>query len=131
MADGWASFGATAYVPPLTSADGGPPPRPLVATLEAKNVLGQMTATLTAASGGRVRYVNRITVSTPGSTTAVRAYVYVGAAVPEAVVMGTRSGQLDYALEDPPVFVPSDTPLTVQWDVGPTRALARIEYTEV
>jgi hypothetical protein len=90
-----------------------------------------MVATLPAAGGGRVRYVHRLTVSTPSSTASVRAYVYVGAPAAESVVMGTRSGALDYALEDPPLFVPSDTPLTIRWDAGPTRALARIEYTEV
>ncbi|MFD7908356.1 hypothetical protein ACFV4G_39710 [Kitasatospora sp. NPDC059747] len=103
-----------------------------MATLEAKNDgTGQLAAVLTAAMSGHVRYVQRITVSTPGATASVRAYVYVGSAVPEALVMGTRRGQLDYANESPPLFIPESTPLTIRWDVGPTRALARIEYTEV
>jgi hypothetical protein len=114
-----------------SAAAAGPPPRPLVALLEAKAVGGLMTATLDAAPAGRVRYVSRITVSTPGSTASVRAYVYVGQAGSDAVVMGTRSGQLDYAVELPPLFIPEATPLTIRWDAGPTRALARVEYTEV
>jgi hypothetical protein len=90
-----------------------------------------MTATLPAAPGGHVRYVSRITVSTPGYTIPVRAYVYVGPPAPETLVMGTRAGTLDYALELPPLFIPEATVLTVQWDTGPARALARLEYLEV
>jgi hypothetical protein len=92
---------------------------------------GQMLAQLPAAPAGAVRWVRRITVSTPGVQSTGRAYVYVGQPVPEALVMGTRSGQLDVALEDPPLFVPESTPLSVQWDPETIpRALARIEYTE-
>lgn len=128
MADGWAHYG---YATATATATAGPAPvRPQVALVEAKLSGGKMTARLDGPSAGSAWLVRRITVSTPGSTTRVRAYVYVGEPVPEALVMGTNSGTLDTAVEDPPLFVPDSTPLVVQWEAGPTRALARIEYQE-
>lgn len=132
MADGWAQYGVSrggfAGAPAVSAA---PEARPQVATVEAKLVGGKMTARLAGPSAGSAWLVRRITVSTPGFSVAVRAYVYVGEPVPEALVMGTTTGTLDTALEDPPLFVPDNTPVTVQWDSGPGRALARIEYVEI
>lgn len=133
MADGWASFGATPYTPADATTDVTTvqtvAQRPLVATIEAVLTAGQMVATLQPAPSGSAYMVRRITVSVPTPTSySGRAYVYVGQAVPEALVMGTRSGALDIALEDPPLYIPETTPMTVTWDAGATRALARVEY---
>jgi hypothetical protein len=131
MADGWARYGVTPYGAARLEAGGAPAyaVRPQVATVEAAEERGQMTARLAASSGPWL--VRRITVSTPGSAQLTgRAYVYVGEPAPEALVMGTRSGALDVAVEDPPLYIPEGTPLVVRWDAGPTRALARIEYQE-
>jgi hypothetical protein len=125
MADGWAQYGT------LPPGHGGPTGQPQVAVLEAvADADGTMTARLEGAASAATRLVRRITVSTPGATTATRAFVYVGEPAPETIVMGTRSGVLDVALENPPLFVPNGTVLAVQWDGTPTRALARIEYQE-
>lgn len=132
MADGWAQYGATPYLAGSTpQAIAGPAARPQVAVVEARLEGGKLTARIGAPSAGSVWLVRRITVSTPGALTAVRAYTYVGEPSPETLVMGTRTGSLDVAVEDPPLFVPDSTPLVMQWDAGPTRALARVEYQEV
>lgn len=114
--------------PGLSTADD--PARTVPALLEGKLVGGQLVAVLAAATAGGARKIRRITVTTPGSTTNVRAYVYIGDVRPENLLMGTRTGQLDYALEDPPVWVPEGSIVSVAWDPGPARALARIEYQE-
>jgi hypothetical protein len=133
MADGWAHYGYAAGAP---YANGGGVPlavaaRPQVATVEAKKVATLPTARLDGPNAGAAWLVRRITVSTPGNATAVRAFVYVGEVAPENLVMGTNSGVFDYTTEDPPLYVPDNTPLVVQWDAGPARALARIEYQEI
>jgi hypothetical protein len=132
MGDGWAHYGyAPAIAAAVTAAASPPFTRPQVAVVEARTVGGRLTARLDGPSAGSAWLIRRITVSTPGSTTRVRAYVYVGEPAPETLVMGTNSGTLDTAVEDPPLFVPDSTPLVAQWDTGPTRALARIEYQEI
>lgn len=125
-------FTADIYSPPTDNPELSPVPprRPQVATLEAVSVGGQLVSTLLPAPAGTARWVNRITVSLPNRDAAVRAYVYVGDVRPENIIMGTRSGQLDVALENPPLFVPEGSLLSVAWDSGPSRALARIEYLE-
>jgi hypothetical protein len=132
MADGWAQFGAQPYTPdnsPTTAAQG--PERPHVSTLEAQSVGGVMTAVLPPALSGGAYAVRRITVSVPApSGYAGRAYVYVGDVRPENIVMGTNNGALDVALEDPPLFVPEQTQLSITWDAGANRALARVEYLD-
>jgi hypothetical protein len=133
MADGWARYGYSAAGPQL--ADGGAlvgiAARPQVATVEAKAVSSLPTARLDGPNAGAAWLVRRITVSTPGNATAVRAFIYVGEAAPENLVMGTNSGVMDYTTEDPPLYVPDGMPLVVQWDAGPARALARVEYQEI
>jgi hypothetical protein len=133
MADGWARYGYAAG--PLSAAVDGVPlavaARPQVATVEAKPVATRPTARLDGPNAGAAWLVRRITVSTPGNTTAVRAFVYVGEVAPENLVMGTNSGIFDYTTEDPPLYVPDNSPFIVQWDTGPARALARVEYQEI
>ncbi|WP_190127147.1 hypothetical protein [Streptomyces inusitatus] len=102
-----------------------------MAPVEARQEQGVLTARLAGPVAGAAWLVRRITVSTPGATGAVRSYVYVGEPAPGTLVMGTRSGQLDTAVEDPPLYVPDNTPLVIQWQAGPARAIARIEYQEV
>lgn len=132
MADGWASYGATPYTGGGQSAvASATTARPQLAVVEGRiGPGGLMTARLSGPSAGAAWLVRRITVSTPGAINGVRAYVYVGEVSPETLVMGTRSGQLDTAVEDPPLYVPDSTPLVIQWAAGPARALARIEYQE-
>lgn len=132
MADGWARYGYAAG--PAAGAGGAaasPAVRPPVAVVEAQESGGQLTARLTGPSAGAAWLVRRIPVSTPGRTARVREYVYVGEPAPETLVMGTNAGNLDVAVEDPPLFVPDSTALCIQWDTGPTRALARVEYQEI
>lgn len=133
MADGWARYGAVPYVPGTAGATSAAPAavRPQVAVLEARPEGGAMTARLGAPAAGTAWLIRRITVSTPGDFTARRAYVYVGEPAAESLVMGTRSGALDIAVEDPPLYVPDSTPLVIRWEnPAPARALARIEYQE-
>lgn len=136
MADGWAQYGyaADGALGALQAAQAAgavvTKARPQVATLEGKKVGTLPTARLAAPRSGSAYLVRRITVSTPGNTTAVRAFVYVGEVAPENLVMGTNAGIFDYTTEDPPLYVPDGMPLVVQWDAGPARALARVEYQE-
>lgn len=131
MADGWAQYGATPYAAAGTSLASSAAARPQLAVVEGRiGPGGQMTARLAGPSAGSAWLVRRITVSTPALINGVRAYVYVGEPAPESLVMGTRSGQLDTAVEDPPLYVPDSTPLVIQWAAGPSRALARVEYQE-
>lgn len=132
MGDGWASYGATPYQPGGAAAvAAATAARPQLAVIEGRSEDGLMTARLTGPTAGSAWLIRRITASAPGQTAGVRAYVYVGEPSPETLVMGTRSGQLDTAVEDPPLYVPDSTPLVVQWAAGPARTLARIEYQEV
>lgn len=136
MADGWAQYGYSAAGTALAAPAGVPaaadvPPRPIVAVVEGKVVGGVLVARLAGPRAGAAWLIRRITVSTPGGTARVRAYVYVGEVAPENLVMGTNSGSLDYAVEDPPLYVPDGSPVCVTWDAGPTRALARFEYQEI
>ncbi|NEC04278.1 hypothetical protein, partial [Streptomyces sp. SID7909] len=103
MADGWASYGAVPYAPAGAASAGAPAVRPQLAVVEARLVDGKLTARLAGPSAGSAWLVRRLTVSTPAALTGVRAYVYVGEPAPETLVMGTRSGQLDVAVEDPPL----------------------------
>ncbi|MFJ7153269.1 hypothetical protein ACIQVT_34570 [Streptomyces sp. NPDC100445] len=135
MADGWARYGYGAAGP--LAADGGDGqavtvvPRPIVAVVEGKAVGGLPTARFAGPRAGSAWLVRRITVSAPGATSKPRAFVYVGEAAPETLVMGTNAGTFDYTTEDPPLYVPDGAPLVVQWDAGPSRTLARIEYQEL
>jgi hypothetical protein len=133
MADGWAHYGYAAAGQPSAAAVASldPTTQPQVAVVEGKVTNGVLTARLNGPRAGAAWLIRRITVSTPGSVTTVRAYCYVGEPAPETLVMGTRSGQLDIAREDPPLYVPDGFPLVLQWDTGPSRALARVEYQEV
>ena len=131
MVDGWARYGVTSATSATSAAVAYASARPQLAVVEGRFVGGLLTARLAGPSAGAAWLIRRITVSTPGHLgTGVRAYVYVGEVAPETLVMGTRSGQLDTAVEDPPIYVPDSTPLVIQWAEGPTRALARVEYQE-
>lgn len=132
MADGWAQYGAVPYIAASAAgpAAGGAAVRPQVAVVEGRLQGGLLTARLGPPAAGAAWLIRRVTVSTPGATVRVRAYVYVGEPSPETLVMGTGTGSLDTAVEDPPLFVPESAPLVIQWAAGPTRALARIEYQE-
>ena len=132
MADGYAQWGyAPALAAAVTADSTLPAARPIVATTDGKTVAGLPTARFDGPSSGAAWLVRRITVSAPGTATKPRAFIYVGEAQPENLVMGTNSGTFDYTTEDPPLYVPDGQPLVVQWDAGPTRTIARIEYQEI
>lgn len=106
----------------------GGSPRPFARSQRATLVNGRLRASFGEPRAGQVWWVSRITVQ---ADSPVRAYVYVGAVIPDNAVSGTGSGSFDENDPNQPYLVPEGSPLTVEWLTGVGTAIARIEYVEV
>lgn len=97
--------------------------------LEADEVGGVATVTLTPAPVGSVLRVERISISTT-STQATTCSVYVGTVNAANLMDYSSNGNLDVADESHPILVPGGTPLTLQWNsMSPgSTASARVQY---
>jgi hypothetical protein len=116
---------------PGAQATQAAPTLPIPITAPATVSGGLLTAKLGPAKGSGW-FVRRITVQYSGSSTGVRAYVYVGdPTIPGNLVSGTNSGTFDECEYEQPLFIPPANSANVQWTTGSGTALARFEYWEV